>query len=100
LEWWGADVRQGLRSLSPTWWVLSLLVVTAVGCILRPRLVLLVCTGALAVVWVRVNGPVEGAVLYSFDDDHGLTVADLAVLVVVPATWAYLVSRRGAVRWR
>ncbi len=33
---------------------------------------------ALSVLWLRVNGGMEGAILVSFTEDHGLTAADLA----------------------
>ena len=45
----------------------------------------------LAVIWVLVNGPVEGPVLLVFSRTHGLTVADLPSLaaLVVAAVLAW-----------
>jgi hypothetical protein len=43
------------------------------------------CLAVLAVSWLLVNSPVEGATLVVVTPDHGLTVADLpglAALVV------------------
>ncbi|HEX8489102.1 MAG TPA: hypothetical protein VF642_11205 [Propionibacteriaceae bacterium] len=44
-----------------------------------------------AVVWFRVNGPVEGKVLIVLSYNHGVTVADLfsvaAVLLAVALVW-------------
>ena len=45
------------------------------------RRVLAVVLVVLGVVWVLVNGPEEGAILFQVDADHGLTVADLLSLV-------------------
>jgi hypothetical protein len=44
------------------------------------RRVLAAILVVLGVVWLLVNGPVEGAILLKFDADHGLTVADLLSL--------------------
>lgn len=50
-----------------------------------------VLLGMVAVVWVLVNGPVEGPILIVFTPDHGLTLADLpslaAGLVAVALLW-------------
>lgn len=37
----------------------------------------------VAVVWILVNGPVEGPVLIVFTKNHGLTVADLPSLAAI-----------------
>jgi hypothetical protein len=44
----------------------------------------------LAVAWLALNGPLEGAVLLRVSGDHGLTLGDLLVLpaVVVAAAVA------------
>jgi hypothetical protein len=47
-----------------------------------------------AVVWFRVNGPVEGKVLIVLSYNHGVTVADLlsvaAVLLAAVLVWPLL----------
>jgi len=60
--------------------VLATLVVTTVAAALVPRPTVLAALLLVSVVWLRVNGPVEGPVLVAFSDEHGLTLADLAVL--------------------
>jgi hypothetical protein len=48
-----------------------------------------------AVVWLRVNGSVEGPVLVVLSPSHGVTVADLAsVLAVLLAGWLLVSTRR------
>lgn len=47
-----------------------------------------------AVVWVRVNGPVEGPVLVVFDADHGLTLADLPAIAAVVVALVLVRPRR------
>lgn len=43
---------------------------------------------ALSVLWLRVNGPVEGPLLWEVTSDHGLTAADLAGLTgLAVAAW-------------
>jgi hypothetical protein len=49
----------------------------------------------LAVVWVLVNGPVEGRVLWIITPTHGLTVADLASLAAVLVAVVLVWPRRG-----
>lgn len=58
------------------------------------RRVLAVVLVVLAVVWVLVDGPVEGRVLVVFNRTHGLTVADLASVVAVLVAAALLWSDR------
>ena len=39
-------------------------------------------------VWILVNGPVEGPVLMTLTPDHGITVADLpSAVALVTAGW-------------
>ncbi len=72
--------------------VLACLISAAIACVVHPRLVLLAGVGALDVIWLLTNSPIEGPVLLSLTKYHGLTVADLAVLVTVPAAWSYVMS--------
>ena len=49
----------------------------------------------LSVLWLLVNGPVEGLVLWELSSDHGLTAADLAGLVgLAVAAWRFAAVRR------
>lgn len=47
-----------------------------------------------AIVWVFVNGPVEGPVLLLLSPKHGVTVADLGSVVAVLAAAALLLASR------
>lgn len=70
--------------------VLAALVVAAALAPLlgRPGAVLL---AAVSVLWLLVNGPLEGEVLVSFNDDHGLTSADLATVAGLGvAVWVWI----------
>ena len=53
-----------------------------------------------AVVWSRVNGPVEGHTLISLTYNHGFTVADIvSVVLVLVAAWCFVTAwRRGRTR--
>jgi hypothetical protein len=42
-----------------------------------PRLVVAVLLVVGAVVWLRINKPVEGPTLFELTHNHGVTVADL-----------------------
>ena len=46
----------------------------------------------LAVVWVFVNGPVEGPILYRIEEGHGITTADLLSVALVLAAGGLVVS--------
>lgn len=48
-----------------------------------------------AVVWVLVNGPVEGPTLIVFSPSHGLTVADLPSLAAGAVAVLLVWPRRG-----
>lgn len=56
-----------------------------------PRLVVAVLLVVGAVVWLRVNKPVEGPTLLELSRHHGVTVADLLslgmVLLAVIVAW-------------
>lgn len=54
---------------------------------------------SLAVVWVLANGPVEGAVLWTFDRQHGLTTADLLVIPMIALGSRCLLRSREAERY-
>lgn len=47
-----------------------------------------------AVLWLFVNGPVEGPVLVVFAPTHGVTVADLFSVLAILLAGALLVSSR------
>ena len=47
-----------------------------------------------AVTWSRINGPYEGFVLVVFDQDHGLTLADLPSIAAVVVAAALVWPRR------
>jgi hypothetical protein len=62
----------------------------------RTRVVTAAVLVLAAVVWVLVNGPVEGPVLVVVSPDHGLTVADLfSVAAVLVAVLLLLSDHRG-----
>ena len=48
----------------------------------------------VAVLWLFVNGPVEGPVLVVLDAQHGVTTADLVSVFAVLLAGALLVSCR------
>ncbi|MEJ2866357.1 hypothetical protein WCD74_01185 [Actinomycetospora sp. OC33-EN08] len=47
------------------------------------RVLLAVLLVVAAVIWVRINGPVEGRVLLELAEERGITTADLLSLVAV-----------------
>jgi hypothetical protein len=62
----------------------------------RTRVVTAAVLVLAAVVWVLVNGPVEGPVLVVVSPGHGLTVADLfSVAAVLVAVLLLLSDHRG-----
>jgi hypothetical protein len=50
---------------------------------------------AAALIWVLVNGPVEGPVLLVLAPSHGITVADLSSLAALVIAGLLLFSTRG-----
>jgi hypothetical protein len=50
---------------------------------------------AAALIWVLVNGPVEGPVLLILAPSHGITVADLPSLAALVIAGLLLFSTRG-----
>jgi hypothetical protein len=45
-----------------------------------------------AVIWILVNGPVEGPVLLTLTPSHGITVADLPSLALIIIAAVILIS--------
>lgn len=75
--------------------VLILLFVSATWTVLRPSRMAAFALIGVAIVWVLVNGPLEGYVLYSFTPYNGLTVADLfSIAAVGIALWTLGTRRR------
>jgi membrane-bound ClpP family serine protease len=83
--------------------LLLLLFATALGAALttrrrrHPRIVFGVALVVLALVWLMVNGPYEGPVLWVPLPGHGLTVGDL---LSVPAFAVAAVLGFAGARWR
>ena len=61
--------------------VLVLVVAAGVAAVTRPRRFSYTAVIVFAVLWLRVNGPLEGYVLVTFGRGIGLTVGDLLVPV-------------------
>jgi hypothetical protein len=51
-----------------------------------------VLLAVLSVLWLRVNGPMEGVIFFRVAPDHGLTGADLAGFAGLAAAAARLVA--------
>lgn len=62
--------------------LLSLLAGTGVAVVRRTPAALAVA-GVLAVAWIFASGPLEGPVLLSLNEDHGVTASDLLSLAVL-----------------
>jgi hypothetical protein len=60
---------------------LLLVVAAGVAAVAWPRRLTYGAVIVFAVLWLRVNGPIEGYVLVTFGRDTGLTLADLLVPV-------------------
>lgn len=77
--------------------ILNLLFVTAAWCLARPSLPAAAAVTVVAVLWSRLNGPIEGRILFSFNVAHGVTESDLlsvvAVLIAVVGVWRARRSR-------
>ncbi|PTR30336.1 hypothetical protein C8K36_102184 [Rhodococcus sp. OK519] len=65
--------------------VLTLLLTAASSCLARPSKLSAATTLVAAVLWLLVNNPVEGPVLFVVTPSHGLTVADLLSAAALPA---------------
>lgn len=69
---------------------MNLLVVVGAWCLAKPSRPAAVCLAALALAWLFGNGPLEGRILWTFTQQHGLTVSDLlsaAGLAIAALTW-------------
>ena len=64
--------------------VLAALLAVAATLVVRPAWVLVALMVGLDVLWLLVNGPMEGEVLLRLTADHGVTVADLLVPATLP----------------
>ncbi len=63
-------------------------------CLSRPHLLSSSAAFVASGLWVLMNGPLEGRVLYSVTPNHGLTEADLLSGVgVCIATWGFWTTR-------
>jgi hypothetical protein len=51
------------------------------------QVVVILAALAVAAVWVLVDHPLEGPVVWSLSADHGVHVTD--VLIIVPLVWAW-----------
>jgi hypothetical protein len=60
---------------------LILVVAAGIGAVVWPRRLTYAAVIVFALLWLRVNGPMEGYVLISFGRDNGLTLGDLLVPV-------------------
>jgi hypothetical protein len=63
--------------------VLVLVVAAGVAAMVWPRRLSYAAVMVFGVLWLRVNGPLEGYVLATFGRDNGLTLGDLLVPVEV-----------------
>ncbi|MGW0021871.1 hypothetical protein ACWDUD_26450 [Rhodococcus sp. NPDC003382] len=74
---------------------LFLLVAASTWCLARPHLQSILSAAVTSVLWILLNGPLEGRVLYSVTAHHGLTEADLlAAAGMGIAVWGYRVGVR------
>lgn len=74
---------------------LCLLVAASIWCLARPHRLSSLSAAATSVLWILLNGPLEGQVLYSVTAHHGLTEADLlAAAGMGVAVWGYRVGVR------
>jgi hypothetical protein len=70
---------------------LVLVVAAGVAAVVWPRRLSYAAVIVFAVLWLRLNGPLEGYVLVTFERNSGLTLADLLVpveLIVIAAVSA------------
>jgi len=76
--------------------VLVLVVAAGVAAVAWPRRLSYAAVIVFALLWLRVNGPLEGYVFATFGRDKGLTLADLLVPVEVLAIAAVSARKRRA----
>lgn len=64
-------------------------------CLSRPHLLSSLAAAVASVLWVLMNGPLEGRVLYSVTPENGLTESDLLSAVgLCIAIWGFRTSSR------
>lgn len=64
-------------------------------CLARPHLLSSFAAVVASVLWVLMNGPLEGRVLYSVTPENGLTESDLLSAVGLGiAVWGFWTTRR------
>ncbi|UYF96823.1 hypothetical protein OCS65_07725 [Rhodococcus aetherivorans] len=81
---------------------------SAAWCLARPNVLSAAATVLASFLWLPLNGPLEGRVLYVLNPGHGLTESDLLSFVgFAIATWGFWDSHRhrrykrgGPGRWR
>ena len=73
--------------------VLVALTLATLGARGRPRRIAAVLLLPAAVAWVLFNGPIEGPILMTFSENHGLTVSDLLAVVAVVVALTVLLRR-------
>ncbi|UYP18488.1 hypothetical protein OED52_17810 [Rhodococcus sp. Z13] len=67
----------------------------ATWCLARPIFLSSLAVVVASLLWVLMNGPLEGRVLYSVTPNHGLTEADLLSAVgLVIALWGFRSARK------
>jgi hypothetical protein len=49
----------------------------------QPRRVLAVGLVVFAVIWILIDGPIEGPVLLTLNQSHGVTMADMLSVIAV-----------------
>ncbi|QRE82576.1 hypothetical protein F1734_21535 [Rhodococcus ruber] len=68
---------------------------SAAWCLARPVLLSSMALSVASVLWLALNGSLEGRVLYVLDPRHGLTESDLLSLVGFGiAGWGFMVTWR------
>ncbi|MFE4498523.1 hypothetical protein ACFRFQ_01610 [Rhodococcus sp. NPDC056743] len=56
---------------------MNLLFVTSTVCLVKPSRISAIATAFAALMWLLLNGPLEGQVLWTLTPENGLTVSDL-----------------------
>ncbi|MCE4268233.1 hypothetical protein [Rhodococcus globerulus] len=56
---------------------MNLLFVTSTVCLVKPSRISAIAAAFAALMWLLLNGPLEGQVLWSLTPENGLTVSDL-----------------------
>jgi hypothetical protein len=74
----------------PLFCLLGLVCATGICVVGGPTLLRYLLLAVTSVAWLLTNGPVEGTTLIHLSSQHGVTVADLAVL----GAWLLVLSAR------